>query len=119
MDNQATNTQENNEVSLFFRAMDENELYMALETQMFALHPERAQVKYFGLNLNETLAFANHPINSQLVGIVEARVHADFLTKIENSIQVDTFIFKSGTVVVNAQQLASLNAHIISIRQVY
>jgi hypothetical protein len=97
-----------NFISLY-RAVGENEFYSVMQTGYFSVLEKGAHVKYFGLNFDETLAFANMIINIEVVAIFEVTVITEVLKKIGDFTNVDIFLFKSGTVEIPAEKLVEFN----------
>ena len=105
-------------VSLF-RAVGDTEFYSIMRTKQFSIHPKGAHVKYFGLDYNETLAFADKVTNIDVTAIVEVTVLSEVLDRIGDYTHVDSFIFKSGTVVIQSEDLDEFNRAIQQIMHKY
>ena len=90
-----------------------------MRTKKFSVDPRGAHVKYFGLDFDETLTFAQKVTSIGATAIVEVAVLRDTLERIGDFTHVDSFIFRSGTVEIQAEDLAEFNGAIRSIRQMY
>ena len=90
-----------------------------MRTKQFSIHPKGAHVKYFGLDYEETLAFANKVTNIDVTAIVEATVLRDILERIGEFTQVDSYLFKSGTVEIQLEDLDEFNRAVQQIVQKY
>jgi len=101
-------------VSLF-RAMGADEFENVMLTNVFSLLKGKAEVKYFGLDFEETLRFADKAFNMDLVAVVEVCVIRSVLEKIGDYTHVDPFLFKCGTVEIQAENLAEFNNAITKI----
>ena len=73
------------------------------------------QAKEFGNSFSETLEFANQPINVDKAAIVEVTIPKNMYNQL-NHMNLDNYIFKSGTPVVEPEMLNSFNKSIISIK---
>ena len=105
---------DDNTTSLY-RAMGAGEFESVMLTQTFTLHKGKADVKYFGLDFDETLQFANKAFNSDLVAVIEVQVRKSVLEKIGDYTHVDPFLFKCGTVEIQPENLAEFNNSISKI----
>ena len=92
-----------------YRAVGIEEYYDITRTKKFAVLPNWVNVKYFGLNFEETLLFANKNVNIGIVAIFEVKIAKDVLLKTGDFTRVDTFIFKSGTVEIPGEYLEEFN----------
>ena len=95
--------------SIIYRAVGESEFYSVMQTKCFSVLEKGTHVKYFGLNFEETLAFANKIINIEIVAIFEVKVITEILNRVGDFTNVDTFLFKSGTVEIPAEKLDEFN----------
>ena len=102
-----------------FRAVGDVEFYSIMRTKQFSIHPKGAHVKYFGLDYEETLAFANKIANIDVTAIIEVTVLRDVLERIGDFTQVDSFLFKGGTVEIQSEDLDEFNLAIQQIEQKY
>ena len=105
-------------VSLF-RAVGFAEYDSILDTRKFSLRPNGLESKYFGMNFNETLDFANKVFNIHVVAIVEAKVEREVLNQIGDFTKVDITVFKSGTVEIHKEHLERFNRAVSKIKHVY
>ena len=99
----------NEKLIKLFRAVGIEEYYSIMRTKKFTCHPEGAEIKYFGLDFEETLAFANEIINIELIAVIEACVLYNTLNQIGDFTYVDPFLFKKGTVEVQRIHLDEFN----------
>ena len=76
------------------------------------------EAKEFGNSFDETLDFANQPINSDKAAIVKVRIPEEVYNQL-NHMNLDKSIFQSGTPVVEPEMLEFFNNNIISIEHVY
>jgi len=90
-----------------------------MQTSKFSINPEGIHVKYFGVNFEETLCFANKIINIDIAAVIEVGVLEDTVKKIGDFIHVDPFLFKSGTVEIQDEYLDEFNSAIKYIIQKY
>jgi hypothetical protein len=72
-----------------YRAVGADEFYSIMQTRRFSVVEKGVQVKYFGLNFDETLAFANKVINIEIVAIVEVKISTKILTQVGDFTNVD------------------------------
>ena len=107
------------DITNLYRAVGESEFTSVMETQYFAVLEKGVQVKYFGLNFEETLEFANEVINIEIVAIFEVQIATDVLSRVGDFTNVDQFLFKSGTVEFPAERLEEFNNAIIKISHKY
>jgi len=98
-----------------YRAMGADEFEAVMLTKQFALHKNKAEVKYFGLAFDETLQFANKAFNVDLVAVVEVSISKAVLDRIGDFTHVDPYLFKCGTVEIQPENLDEFNNAIISI----
>jgi len=103
-----------NTVSLF-RAMGEAEFESVMSTKIFSLIKGKAEVKYFGLDFDETLSFADKAFNLDLVCVLEVCVKKTVLDMIGDFTHVDPFLFKCGTVEIQPEDLEEFNRAITKI----
>jgi filamentous hemagglutinin len=101
-------------VSLF-RAIGENEFFSVMRTGRFSYWSYSAKVKYFANDFDETLKFANMAFATDITAILEIRVHTEVLDKIGDFTNVDTTLFKSGTVEIQPEYLEEFNDSILEI----
>ena len=102
-----------------FRAVGEVELRDVLWKNAFSLLDNGSHVKYFGLDFDDTLKFANLIFNIDVVAILEVRISTNIVMKIGDFTHVDSFIFRNGTVEIHREHMDEFNKSIISIRQVF
>jgi len=102
-----------------YRAVGEVELSSVLWTTQFSVLPNGSQVKYFRLNLEETLVFADLVFNIDVVAVLEVSIPSATLQRVGDFTKVDAYIFKSGTVEISSELLDDFNNAIISIVHKY
>ena len=103
------------EVINLYRAMGAEEFENVMLLKQFFIHKSKAEVKYFGLDFDETLQFANKAFNMDLVAVVEVAISKAVIDKIGDFTHVDPFLFKSGTVEIQPEELDEFNRAIIKI----
>jgi hypothetical protein len=103
-----------NNVSLF-RAIGESEFYSVMKTKRFGFWPRSAKVKYFANEFEETVEFANKAFATDIVAVLEIVVHKDILERIGDFTNVDTTLFRMGTVEIHPEHLDEFNSSIIEI----
>ena len=99
----------NEKLMRLYRAVGLEEYYSIMRTKKFACHPEGSEVKYFGIDFEETLAFANEIINIEVIAVIETGVLYDTLNRIGDFTYVDPFLFKKGTVEIHHTHLDEFN----------
>ena len=92
-----------------YRAVGVEEFASIAELSKFSIPDGGVDVKYFGLNFEETLIFANANFNNGIIAIFEATIAKNILEEIGDFTHVDQFIFKSGTVIISADDLEIFN----------
>ena len=102
-----------------FRAVGFTEYADIIETGIFSLRPNGLESKYFGMDFNETLDFANKVFNIHVVAIVETEIGKRVLENIGDFTKVDISVFKSGTVEVHKENLDNFNKAISKIKHVF
>jgi len=95
--------------------MGEAEFESVMLTKTFTLIKGKAEVKYFGLDFDETLSFADKAFNLDLVCVLEVCVKKIVLDKIGDFTHVDPFLFKCGTVEIQPEDLEEFNRAITKI----
>ena len=100
----------NDGVVRLFRAVSADEFYSIMESKQFSLPPDMStKVKYFGVDYNETVEFANKLQLIDIVAVVEVGVSHDKLLQIGDFTHVDVFLFRKGTVIIQAEDLDEFN----------
>jgi len=107
------------DITNLYRAVGESEFTSVMETKRFAVLDKGVQIKYFGLNFEETLVFANEVINIEIVAIFEVQIVTDVLNRVGDFTNVDQFLFKSGTIEIPAEKLDEFNNAIVKISHKY
>ena len=102
-----------------YRAVGVEEFASIIELSKFTIPDCGVGVKYFGLNFEETLVFANDNFNNGIIAIFEATIAKNILEEIGDFTHVDRFIFKSGTVIISAEDLEVFNNSIQEIIHKY
>jgi hypothetical protein len=101
---------DNNGIVRLFRAVSSDEFYSIMQSKKFALLSDKTtSVKYFGVDYNETVEFANKIQLIDIVAVVEVGVLHDTLLQIGDFTHVDTFLFKKGTVIIQEENLDDFN----------
>lgn len=103
-----------NTVSLY-RAIGESEFYSVMRTNKFGFWSRSARVKYFANSFDEALMFANKAFATDIVAVLEIRVRKDILEQIGDFTNVDTTLFRNGTVEIQVEHLEEFNNSIIEI----
>jgi len=96
-------------VTYLYRAVGADEYSSIISTKRFAVLEHGLHVKHFGLNYEETLAFAEKDFNIDVAAIFEIAVDEGTLKGIGDFTHVDPFIFRSGTVEIRADRLTEFN----------
>ena len=100
----------NNGIVNLYRAVCADEFYSIMESNQFTLPPDKStSVKYFGVDLNETVEFANIIQFIDIVAVVEVGISYDILLQVGDFTHVDIFLFKKGTVIIHAEDLSKFN----------
>lgn len=100
-----------------YRAVGPDKFYDVMKTGEFSVIPNGLQAKQFGLSFEETLKFAEK--YSDIGAVIEVKLPTDVLNKLGDFTQVDKFIFKNGTVTINADKLGEFNKAIKEIIHKY
>jgi len=87
-----------------YRAIGIDEYYSIRNTGIFSMGPG-CEAKYFGLNLDDTIAFSNWATDT--VSIVKTSVPMSFVKK--TAFNVDSRIFRQGSMVVDRTLIVELN----------
>ena len=100
----------NNGIVRLFRAVSADEFYSIMESMRFSLPPDRStNVKYFGVDYNETVEFANIIQFIDIVAVIEVGVSHEILLQVGDFTHVDVFLFTKGTVIIQAEDLCVFN----------
>ena len=102
-----------------YRAVGFGEYASLTDGEQFQILLGGVGVKYFGKNFEETLAFANKPINNGVVAIFEVGIAENVLVNVGDFVNVDKFIFKSGTVEIPEERLAVFNSAVYYVKHIY
>ena len=102
-----------------YRAIGFAEFFSVMDTGLFTLRPNGLESKYFGMDFNETLDFANKAFNIHVVAIVEAVVKKGVLNRVGDFTEVDFSVFKSGTVEIHREHLDEFNDAVLEIKHVF
>jgi len=105
-------------VSLY-RAVGFTEFSSIMETRQFSLRPNGLESKYFGMDFDETLDFANKVFNIHVVAIVRVKVGKSTLNEIGDFTRVDSSVFRSGTVEIHKEHLDNFNNTIFDVKHLY
>ena len=98
-----------------FRAIGESEFYSVMRTKRFSFWRRSAKVKYFANDLAETIKFANMAFATDIVAVLEITVVKDVLERIGDFTNVDSTLFRAGTVEIHPEHLEEFNNAIIDI----
>ena len=103
-----------------YRAVSPEEYDDVFKTGGFRATPDgrTLEAKEFGNSLEDTLNFANHPINVDKAAILEVTIPKSIYNQL-NHMSLDTPYFKSGTTIVEPDLLNIFNKSISKIRHVY
>jgi len=104
-----------NTTTSLYRAMGAEEFESVMLTKTFTLYKGKADVKYFGMDFDETLRFADKAFNKDLVAVIEVIVDKSVLERIGDFTHVDPFLFKCGTVEIQPEHLNEFNSAIFNI----
>lgn len=100
-----------------YRAVGPDEFYEIMETGTFNVVPTGMQAKQFGLSFKETMKFAEK--YSDIGAIIEVKVPSSMLDDLADYTHVDRFIFKDGTITIDADKLDDFNKIIQDISHKY
>lgn len=100
-----------------YRAVGPDEFYKVMDTGEFEIDPNGFGGKQFGLNLQETMKFAEWAPDAS--AIIEVKISKSVLKEIADTTHVDTTTFRSGTVTIHAEHLSDFNNAIRQIIHVY
>ncbi|MCL2017119.1 MAG: hypothetical protein FWG68_12825 [Defluviitaleaceae bacterium] len=103
-------------VTKLYRAVGVEEYFSIKRTGKFSLHNLGVDVKYFGLNFEETLKFADMLFNVEVVAIISVEIDAAKLQNLADFTHIDTYLFKSGTAIITAANLPCFNSAIKNIK---
>ena len=110
----------NNNVVHLFRAVGAEEFYSIMRLNRFTIPPYiSANVKYFGVDFDETLTFANRKQFVDIIAVFEVEVLYDKLMQIGDFTHIDAFLFKKGTVIIHSEHLDFFNNAIMHINHKY
>jgi len=98
-----------------YRAVGADEYKLILRTKQFAVLEHGLQVKHFGLNYLETLDFADKDFNIDVSAILEVEIDSAVLKEIGDFTNVDTYIFRSGTVEISSDRLTEFNEAVLTV----
>jgi len=112
----STSFQENT-ITVWFRAVGVEEFLSLMDTKKFSTREVSSSMKQFGLSLEETIKYADKKINKEYVSILKITLKVEALDLQDYEAKPDPFIFKSGTVTIQKENLEKLNDYILSIEQ--
>ena len=110
---------ETGELIEIYRAVGDTEYGVVMKNKKFTLDKKGVDIKYFGLDLNETIKFANKAFNRHVVAVLGIVVTKSILNKTGDFTNVDKTIFKSGTVEIHADDLREFNDAILTVIHKY
>ena len=102
-----------------YRAVGFGEYASLTDGEHFQILQGGVGVKYFGKSFDETLDFADRPINDGIVAIFEVGISKNALMKIGDFANVDKFIFKSGTIEIPEERLGAFNDAVLYVKHIY
>ena len=102
-----------------YRAVGFSEYVSLVDGELFQILRGGVAVKYFGRNFEETLNFANMPINNGVVAVFEVGLPRNVLMIVGNFVNVDKFIFRSGTVEIPEEHLREFNNAVCYVKHIY
>ena len=106
-------------IVLLYRAVGFGEYAMLADGEQFQILRGGVAVKYFGRCFEETLNFANLPINNGVVAIFEVGIPENISLNVGDFVCVDKFIFKSGTIEIPEERLELFNKSVHYVRHIY
>ena len=105
------------DLTSIYRAVGPEEYFDLFDVKKFRPGPKSAKVKYFGLDFDETLKFADWTPDAS--AIIEVKIPDSVLKDIGDFTPLDTPIFKHGTVTIPGDQLDIFNKYITDILHVF
>ena len=102
-----------------YRAVGFGEYVSLADGEEFQILQGGVAVKYFGKSFEETMIFANKPINNGVVAIFEVGIPRSVLLSVGDFVNVDKFIFKSGTVEIPEERLDEFNKALHYVKHIY
>ena len=113
------NSKNINKTRDIYRTVDVEEYEDIMSIHKFrGIEGKTLAAKEFGNDFNETLEFANNSINKDKVAIIKVTIPQNIYEQLHH-MNLDAFIFKSGTPVVEPDMLDSFNKSIIKIEHFY
>ena len=104
-------------IAYLYRAVGVDEFSSIIRTKQFTVLENGLHIKCFGMDIAETLDFANRDFNIDVVAIFEVTINESTLKRIGDFTHVDPYIFKSGTVEIRVENLAEFNREMLSVKQ--
>jgi len=102
------------DITSIYRAVGEHELNSIIRTQRFSFWARSAEVKYFGLDFDETSEFARKAYYDY-VAVIEIKISKEILNRVGDFTCVDAFLFRHGTVEIQPEDLDEFNDSILEI----
>ena len=102
-------------IAHLYRAVGVDEFSSIIRTKQFTVLENGLHIKCFGMDLAETLDFANKDFNVDVVAVFEVTISEDILNRIGDFTHVDPYIFKSGTVEIRVENLDEFNREMLSV----
>ena len=106
-------------ITKLYRAVGLEEYILLADGEKFHILRGGVAVKYFGRNFDETLIFANKPINNGIVAIFEVGIPESVLKEVGDFVNVDKFIFKSGAIEIPEERMDAFNSAIQYVKHIY
>ncbi|WP_175941838.1 hypothetical protein [Burkholderia pyrrocinia] len=101
-----------------YRAVSPEEFNSIMQTGKFSFTSGANEMKQFGFNLNEVMAYANTA--PEYAAIIKANIPASVIGKFGVSYSIDPFIFKSGVLsVMKENQLNIFNSFVTNVGHAY
>jgi len=105
------------EITSIYRAVGPQEYYSVLDSGKFSKIPQALQAKQFGVDLQDTINFAER--YSDIAAVLEVKIPKTILDKVGDFTHVDTRIFKNGTISIQPYNLDEFNKYIKEILHIY
>lgn len=105
------------DITSIYRAVGPNEYYSVVGSGKFDTVPTGMEVKQFGLDMQDTINFAERYPN--IAAVLEVKIPKGILNNIGDFTKVDTTIFKNGTVTIQPENLDIFNKYLKEILHIY
>ena len=112
-------TNVSNTVELWYRTVGVSEYQSIMNTNAFSNTANSTSVKYFGLSAEETEKYANkYPEYVAVFKVTVTKDFHDYIVNVKGTTHVDAFLFKSGTIVVEPEDISALNRNVVAIEHI-